>query len=115
MFNFFKQGRSAFGLDISDLSVKMIQLEKNAKGYKIAGYVDHPVQKGVMANDIILDENLLVRNIKTAMAKMDFGKLKTELIVASIPESKAFVRIIQIPKMSEEQADAAVSIEAEQY
>jgi type IV pilus assembly protein PilM len=46
---------------------------------------------------------------------LDFGKIQGNKIIASIPESKAFVRVLQIPKMSEEQAATAVPFEAEQY
>lgn len=115
MFDIWKQNETAFGLDLSDISVKVMQLEKSGKGFKVAGFADHNLPKGVVVNDIVMNEDLLVTNIKQMLTKLDFGRVHGNQVVGSIPESKAFVRVLQIPKMSEEQAANAVPFEAEQY
>ncbi len=115
MFDIWKQKQSAFGLDLSDISIKVMQFEKTSGDVKILGYADYNVPKGVVVNDIIMNEQALINHIQNMFAHMQLGKMHGKDIVASIPESKAFVRVIQIPKMSEEQAAAAVPFEAEQY
>jgi type IV pilus assembly protein PilM len=115
MFDFWKQKETAFGFDLSDISIKVMQFEKSGNNYKIIAYADYDLPKGIMVNDIVMNPPLLVNHIQTLLKKPDFGKVHGNKIVASIPESKAFVRVLQIPKMSEEQAATAVPIEAEQY
>ncbi|MDB4939607.1 MAG: pilM [Candidatus Doudnabacteria bacterium] len=115
MFDIWKQKKIPFGLDLSDLSIKVMQLQKKGKSYKIVAYSDYPLPKGVVVNDNIVNEDLLTNHLKAMLQHVNFGKLRGNQIVASIPESKAFVRVLQIPKMSEEQAVNAVPFEAEQY
>jgi len=112
---FFKQERTAFGIDVNDTSIKIAELRKSKTGYKIIGYSDFELHKGIVVNDSVMDEKALTEAIRGALAKMKFGNVDTTLTIASIPESKAFVRVIQIPKMSEAQAESAVTIESEQY
>lgn len=100
---------------MSDMSIKITQLGKSGSGYKVVGYTDYDLPKGLMVNDVVTNEDSLAQHIAKAFEKMDFGKTTTRNIVASIPESKAFVRVIQIPVMNEEQAVHAVPFEAEQY
>jgi type IV pilus assembly protein PilM len=115
MFDIWKQKQNAFGLDLSDISVKVMQFEKTSKSVKILGYADYDLPKGVIVNDVIMNEQALVNHVQNMFAHMQLGKTHGKDIVASIPESKAFVRVIQIPKMTVEQAEAAVPFEAEQY
>jgi type IV pilus assembly protein PilM len=115
MFNLFKQEETALGFDLSDISIKVMQLAKENSGYRVVAYADHNLPKGLMVNDIIVNEEALIPHLQEAVKRLDFGKVTTNRIVASIPESKAFVRVIQIPLMSEEQAVSAVPFEAEQY
>src|SRR5579872_844194 len=105
----------AFGLDVSNTSIKVFQLEKKSAGYKVLAYTNFPLRKGIMVIDTVIEEKTLGEQIKAAFNKLTFGKLNTKFVVASIPESKAFVRVIQIPKLEEAKADLAVSLEAEQY
>jgi type IV pilus assembly protein PilM len=115
MFDIWKQKQIAFGFDLSDVSVKVMQLEKSGNSFKVLAYADHNLPKGVVVNDIIMNETMLINHIKTMLGSLEFGKIHGNQIIASIPESKAFVRVLQIPKMTEEQAVSAVPFEAEQY
>lgn len=115
MFDILKQKENAFGLDLSDISVKVMQFEGSVKSPKIVGYADYNLPKGVVVNDIVMNDQALLNHIRTMFKHLDYGKIRGNNIVASIPESKAFVRVLQIPKMTEEQAASAVPFEAEQY
>ncbi len=103
------------GFDLSDVSIKIMHFGNNGNNYDVLGFTDHTLPKGIMVNDIIKEDALLQKHIAALMKKPDYGKINASQIVASIPESKAFVRVIQIPKMSEDQAKLAVPSEAEQY
>lgn len=111
----FSKKQIVVGFDLSDISMKIMQLEKASTGYKIVGYTDQDLAKGIMVNDVIMNEKEMVKQINRAFNAPQFGKVTSRNVVASIPESKAFVRVMQIPKMTEEQAANAVPFEAEQY
>lgn len=115
MLGIFKQKQNAFGLDISDGSIKVMQLIAKGDSYKVQGYADHNIPSGIMVNDVMVNKPMMVKHIRAAVENLDSGRVNTDRVVVSVPESKAFVRVIQIPKMSEEQAAQAVPFEAEQY
>lgn len=107
-----KFNRMPFGLDVSDISLKLMQFGKNRE---VTAYSDNPVPKGLVASDMIKDAKSLVGVIKEAVAHPKFGRIVLPYVVASIPETKSFVREIQMPAMTEAEAAEAVPWEAEQY
>lgn len=86
------------GLDISDLSFKFIQLKKQTGGFGIQalGRIDLP--KGVIEKGEIKDEQKALELLKKALQNPAFGKIKTDKIVACLPETKTFVKLIKIRK-----------------
>ena len=113
--NFLSQKLPAFGLDVSGSSFKFIQFQQKGKEIEVKNYHDAPLPKGLIINDLITDVKTFDYLLKTAMEKPQFGRLDGNFAVASLPESKSFVRVIQIPKMSETEADSAVPYEAENF
>ncbi|MDE2311862.1 MAG: type IV pilus assembly protein PilM [Patescibacteria group bacterium] len=105
----------AFGLDLSSSSCKLLQLEKKASGLAVRAYHDMPLPKGLLVNDQITDQKAFADLLKRALDKCQYGQLSTNYAVVSLPESKSFVRVIQIPIMSDNEADAAVPVEAESF
>ena len=102
-----------FGLDISDLSLKLVKLKKAKKKYKIEVFSETSLPKGIIKRGEIKKVDSLAEAIKIFVSKAK--KLKTKYIVASLPEEKSFVQVISLPKMSEEEARKAVFFEAENY
>jgi len=115
MFNIFSKNQSAFGLDISGSSLKIFYLNKQGSGMAVKAYSNTPLPKGLIANDIITDNTTFDYLLKETLQKPQFGRLSTNSAVVSLPESKSVVRIIQIPRMGETEADAAVPFEAESF
>lgn len=112
----FSSEQNAFGFDLSDVSIKVMQMSKSSKGgYRVEGFNTIQIPRGVMVNDIIMDEKMMEKYIRSAMRNTKLDKISGNRVIASLPESKAFVRVIQIPKMSEDKAAAAVPFEAEQF
>ncbi len=116
MINFRNQQKSTLGLDISEVSLKLLQLANSGShNHQVAGYTEITVQKDALSGDRIRDPETLVQAIKRAISSPKFGRITTSYVVASIPETKSFVRVIQMPKMAEEEMDEAVAWEAEAY
>ena len=127
MLEFLTLKPEAFGLDISDLSLKIIKLkphsrsfpslrgEKEKKFFGLASFGEEKIKPGIIEEGEIKDEEALVKVIKESLTKVKGQKLKTKHVVASLPEEKAFLQVIQMPKMAEEELKSAVQFEAENY
>ena len=115
MSTFFRKTKNTLGLDISDVSLKLVELAPVEGGYQVQAFTDAPIPKEVVSGDMIKNQGLLVKTIKDALAHPKFGKITTPYVVASIPETKSFVRVIQMPAMSEDEAAEAIRWEAESY
>lgn len=114
-FNFLSKNLPTFGLDMSSGSIKIMQLSKHNKDYVVKGYSEVALPKGLVIADAISDEKTFDFLLKQALQKPQFGRVDTNYVVASLPESKSFVRVIQIPKMSDAEAKNAVPYEAESF
>jgi len=105
----------ALGLDISDLSLKIIKLKKRGKFFTLSSYGKEEIEPGLIKGGEIKNEKKLAEIIKEAIKKVRGKKLKTNYVVASLPEEKAFLQVIQMPRLPEEDLKSAVIYEAENY
>ncbi len=105
----------AFGLDLSGNSFKVMQLHNKGKKIALKGYAEAVLPKGMMVNDAVTDAKTFQFMLKQALNKPQFGKIDTNYAIVSLPESKSFVRVVQIPLMSEAEAESAVPFEAESF
>jgi type IV pilus assembly protein PilM len=109
----FRFSKDAFGLDLSDLSVKIVQLEKNGTEFKMLSLGESEIPPGSVSDgEIILKENV-VAAIKKALEKATPKKIKTKKVICSLPESKGFLRIISLPFMDEQEIKEAIKWEIE--
>ncbi len=100
----------AFGIDISDLSLKFAKLKKKGKFFDLEFFGEKEIEKGIIKEGEIKDEKRLAEIIKEATEK-----IKTKYVVASLPEEKAFLQVIKMPKLPEEDLKSALVYEAEKY
>jgi len=115
MLEFLTLKPEAFGLDISDLSLKIIKLKKKKGGLSLASFGETEVPAGIIEGGEIKNEDNLAKIIKEAVNKVKGEKLKTKYVIASLPEEKSFLQVIQLPKMTEEELKKAIRFEAENY
>lgn len=115
MLEFLTLKPAAFGLDISDLSLKIIKLKKKGRFLSLASFGETKVKPGIIEKGEIKDEKALAKIIKKAVAEVKGEKLKTKYVIASLPEEKAFLQVIQLPIMEKEEVKKAVYFEAENY
>ncbi|MDO8435792.1 MAG: type IV pilus assembly protein PilM [bacterium] len=104
-----------FGLDISDLSIKAVQLAKKKSGFEIVSFGSAQLKEGAIRAGEIKNENTLSDAIRKALAETKGKKIKAKNVVASLPEEKAFLQVIQMPRLPEEDLKSAVIYEAENY
>lgn len=115
MLEFLTLKPEAFGLDFSDLSLKIVNLEKKWGKFRLVSFGETPIKPGVIKNGEIKDKKSLVGIIKKAISGIKGKKLKTKYLIASLPEEKAFLQVIQMPFLSKEDLKSAVIYEAENY
>jgi type IV pilus assembly protein PilM len=99
-----------FGLDISDLSLKFLMLRKERKKFSVISFGESQIEPGIIEGGEVKDEEKLAKIVKEATKKV-----KTKYVVASLPEEKAFLQVIKMPIMSEEDLKSAIVFEAENY
>src|SRR3989344_8015771 len=100
MFNWFTQKiDNPIGLDISDLSVKLVQLKRRAgQGSELSAYSDVLLPPGLISHDTITNPTGLREFLRELFSNHSYhrGKVLGRSVVASVPESKAYVRVIQL-------------------
>jgi type IV pilus assembly protein PilM len=99
-------------LDVSDESIKVMQLEGKRNDLFPTAYSDLPLPPGIIVNHIIGKEDKLTEYIKRAVDNA--RNVNTKYVVANVPEAKSFVRVLKLPVLSETETDGAIPYELEQ-
>src|SRR5665647_2099554 len=102
-----------FGLDLSDLSIKVMQLEKEGEVDRIRSFGSLDIPAGNIEDGKIINKDKVAALIKETIKKAGPKKINTKQVICSLPESKAFLRSINIPKMEKEEAKEAIKWEME--
>jgi type IV pilus assembly protein PilM len=102
----------AFGLEISNSSIKAVQLAAGRSGITVQGHGAAAMPDKVINNNLIASTSRLAENILRVLGRA--RGIDTKYVVCSIPEAKSFVRTISLPKMAESEIDGAIPYELEQ-
>jgi len=86
------------GLDISDLSLKLFQLNRFGKKITIQAISQLEISRGLIENGVIKNQAEVVAAIKQLIAKPKFGRVSPTEIVACLPETKTFIKLIEVEK-----------------
>ncbi len=105
----------SFSLDISDFSLRVAQLKKRGKDLVLASFGETNIKPGIIKKGEIRQEKDLVEAIQKTILQVEGEKIKTKYVVCSLPEEKAFLQVIKMPKMSEEDLKSAIVYEAENH
>lgn len=109
----FSDATNILGLDLSDLSIKVARLQSNGSSEYVASYATVQMSVGCISDGEIQKKDQVVSAIKKAVSIAGPKKIKTKKVICSLPETKAFLRIITIPKMTDAEIEEAVKWEME--
>ena len=109
----FNDDSNVFGLDLSDLSVKVVQIKNDGSFDSISSYASVPLPSGCISDGEIIKKDLIISSIKKAIEISQPKRIKSKKVICSLPETKAFLRIISIPKMEDDEIKEAVKWEME--
>ena len=104
-----------FGLDVSDLTVKFLKAGggNGSAEKKIDYFGEIAIPTGIVELGEIKKEEELSKILKGGLKNPQGKKIEERFVVASLPEEKSFVRVIQLPKLKQEDIAAAVRWEIE--
>jgi type IV pilus assembly protein PilM len=115
MLELLKLKPESFGLNISDRSIKIAKLKKKREVLSLASFGEFEMKPGIIEEGEIKDQKALIEAIKLSVKKIKGEKLRTNYVVASLPEEKAFLQVIQLPILEEKELKDAVYYEAENH
>lgn len=95
--DYFFQTNNAFGLDISDFSIEALQLKRYFKGVRIESYGRIKLEKGTVDDGEIFSKKELQKKIEELLENLKFKGLKLPEVIFSLPESKIFLHIFELP------------------
>ncbi|MCU0679043.1 MAG: pilus assembly protein PilM [Planctomycetes bacterium] len=93
-----KSGNFAAGLDISDLTLKLVQLKKIRDKIKIQALNKISLPANIMDKGEIKNEEGLLAGIAELFARPKYGALTTNMVNVSLPDTKTFIKLIEIDK-----------------
>lgn len=100
----------AIGIDISDLSVKFLGLQRRRGRLAIRSFGEFAVPAGVITDGEIRDEAALARLLAEGLKR---SGVRDRWCVAALPEEKSFVRVLELPPLKTEDVERAVRWEVE--
>lgn len=110
MFQFLSLQPQILALDISERSIKFLDVEKKGKKIKKIQAEDIETSKRIVENGLISQKKEVLDILKSIR-----DRTNKKYISLALPEEKSFIQIIKIPKVSSEKIEELVYYEAENY
>lgn len=95
------------GVDISDKSIKIAEVIGRKKT-TLRTVCWSPLAPNLIRRGVVQDVPAVIAALQDAFKKCSPVAISGESVVASIPETQSFVRILEIPVMSQKEMDEAV-------
>ena len=112
MFSFGKP-KGLLGIDISSTTVKLVELRKKGKGYKVESYAVAPLPEGSSNEDSLTEAEPVSESIKKAVKN---SRTKLKRCALAVPSSMIVTKQLTLPaSLPESDMDAQIRLEAEQY
>ena len=97
-------------LDLSDKSLKYVELQRKKGVISVHRFGIYALEDGIIEKGEIKQKDKLINFLKPIKEK-----LKTELILASLPEEKVFLSRIKFPLMDKNRIKEALSLQLDEY
>jgi len=108
----FQRKKDLIGIDIGSSSVKVVQLKDVRGGYQLVNLGMAMLPPEAIVDNAIMDSSSLVSVIRDLV---ESHRIKTKNVATSISGHSVIIRKIQLPIMTEEEMEASIQWEAEQY
>ena len=108
----FQKKKDVIGIDIGSSSIKMVHLKEAKGSFQLASLGLAVLPPEAIVDNAIMDSNAIVDIVK---GLVESHKLKTKNVATSVSGHSVIIRKIQLPIMTEEEMEASIQWEAEQY
>lgn len=108
----FKKKKDVIGIDIGTSSVKLVQLRDAKGGYQLVTLGMALLPEEAIVDNAIMDSQSIINVIQNLVESL---KVKTKNVATSVSGHSVIIRKIQLPIMTEEEMEASIQWEAEQY
>ena len=98
------------GLDISDLTLKVAQVNKRGRSIRMQAMNRLSLEEGIIDGGEIKDRRKLLNSIRKLWKDPLLGSINSDKVVASLPDTKTFVKLLIVDKSPN---DLSETIEAE--
>lgn len=105
-------GGSSIGVSIGSSSIKLIELSRSGKSYKLESWVMAELPEGAVEHREIVNSIAVVETLKTMLEQV---KLKSKAVCTSISGNSMMVRRLQLEVPNPKEMQEEVFWEAEQY
>lgn len=100
----------AIGLDISDQSVKYVQLEKFQHYYRVKKFDNKPIPAGLIEMGEIKQKDKLIEFFKTLREEIN-----NDYVMVSLPEEKGFLSKIELPDVADDEIRSILELQIENF
>ncbi len=115
MFDFLNLSKEVHGLEITDNYARMMHLMRPGGHLIVNSAGCLPLKKGLVQNGEIRNEPELVLAIKKLAAQSAGRSSGKRWVAVSLPENKAFFKVITMPRLSQDEMRSAVIFESENH
>src|SRR5262249_13184117 len=107
---FLRKNKPLVGLDIGSSGVKAVELTKVKKGYELTGFSYESLGPDAVVDGAIMDASAVAERI----GRMT-GKFKTKTVASGVSGHSVIVKRVVVPAASNEEVEASIRFDAEQY
>ncbi len=111
---FYKQ-KPIFGVDIGLQTIKVAQISKTKNQVEAVGYGYNSFDPKAIEGGEIKQPQVIAQSIKELLGQSIIGEVTTNRVAISIPTSQIFARAITLPRLSGDDLETAIRMQAEQY
>lgn len=101
-----------FGLDVGTNSIKVVELAKEGKGFRLVTFGLSPSPPKGFSSESSIDLEILAESIKKLVKD---SRINTNNVAVALSETQVYTRVISTPPLSEDELSSAIRWEAEQY
>nr|CAA6829918.1 MAG: Type IV pilus biogenesis protein PilM [uncultured Thiotrichaceae bacterium] len=113
MFSFLERKQNLLGLDISSSAVKLVEMSRKGREYRIESYAVAPLPEGVSNEKDIIEPEPVGEAIRKAQRD---SRSRLKRCALAIPTSMAINKIINMPaSIPTAELEAQIAIEADQH
>lgn len=108
-----RKSSSLLGIDISSTSIKLLELSRSGKGYRVESYSVEPLPPSSVVEKNITDVELVAEAISRAVKK---SGSKAKSAACAVAGSAVITKIISLPSdLTEDEMESQIQVEADQY